>query len=377
MKNKLILLMFVGMVSSTIGCAPRVRIHKAPGPTDKGIRYYRPKPYLKIEPINTSTAVTSNNTTRVTTTPGDEFVSISLEYLPDFSEEYSINVTPGLGSATVSVGLENGWNLQTINQELDSQFNENVAALSNLAGSLGSLNVPTSGGDKGDSLGPPAGSTQKFVVPATNVPIGYYESVISADSCGKKRLFGWRYIGFLPFASCPTDMCGSAKLHCQDSPSPLFGLVFENGVMTFKRMDIIPDHVQTQRVPVSTGEYTVAASSEARLRPFVFAVERKILEEYGSQGFVDATLSDDGTEVILDITMRDAEKAEGLDLNSLLKNIATDDLVDTALEELGYPTPRFNRVLGLPPNAEEDADSEESDNDVAHLIEEYPLLSSN
>ncbi|MEM9589491.1 MAG: hypothetical protein AAGA03_19570, partial [Planctomycetota bacterium] len=32
------------------GCTPRVIVRPNPGPTDQGIRYYRPKPYLKVEP---------------------------------------------------------------------------------------------------------------------------------------------------------------------------------------------------------------------------------------------------------------------------------------------------------------------------------------
>ena len=32
------------------------------------------------------------------------------------------------------------------------------------------------------------------------------ESVINPDATGKKRMWGWRYVGFAPFNSCPTDI---------------------------------------------------------------------------------------------------------------------------------------------------------------------------
>ena len=34
---------------------------------------------------------------------------------------------------------------------------------------------------------------------ATNIPFGFYEAVIARDPKGKKQLYGWRYVGFMPF----------------------------------------------------------------------------------------------------------------------------------------------------------------------------------
>ena len=80
-----------------------------------------------------------------------------------------------------------------------------------------------------------AGATHQFYVRASNVPIGYYESVIGDDSCpGKKQLYGFRYVGFIPFGSCPINPTGSTTAGCADGSMPLFGLVFARGVMTFK-----------------------------------------------------------------------------------------------------------------------------------------------
>jgi hypothetical protein len=195
-----------------LGCAPRVIVRQSPGAEDEGIRYYRPKPYLLVTPLEKDTAASP------------DYVSIKLEYLPDFSEEYSIDVRPGLGLADVSVSLEDGWNLVSINQKLDSQTDENIKATAELLKSVGGLAVPTSGLQ---STGHPVAQ-----VPAHNVPLGYYEGVIGKNRYGKKQLFGFRYIGFLPFQACPIDLCGSSAAACDSCM--LYGLTFDSGVMTFK-----------------------------------------------------------------------------------------------------------------------------------------------
>ena len=64
------------------GCLlPRTTVVSNPGPRDKGIRFYRPKPYLLVKP---------------TRYEEEKYVTLSLEYLPDFSEEYSIRIRSGL-----------------------------------------------------------------------------------------------------------------------------------------------------------------------------------------------------------------------------------------------------------------------------------------
>ena len=101
MRHNLLAVLVLTTGIMTFGCTPRLRVRQSPGPKDTGIRYYRPKPYLRIEPASSVVAEGK----KITQTPSDEFVSISMEYLPDFSEEYSIEVCPGLGSANVTVGL--------------------------------------------------------------------------------------------------------------------------------------------------------------------------------------------------------------------------------------------------------------------------------
>jgi hypothetical protein len=151
-----------------------------------------------------------------------QHVAISLEYLPDFSEEYSIHVRSGLGSANVQVTLADGWNLTQINQNLDSQTDEILKALSEVAGKIPAAGFAGEG---------------RMVVKSSNVPLGYYEAVIGLDPLGRKQLYGWRYTGFLPFAHCPMDGAGLDCFHCGEVPSPLFGLVFRDGTLTFCRLD--------------------------------------------------------------------------------------------------------------------------------------------
>lgn len=317
------------------GCTPRVRVRQNPGPQDTGIRYYRPKPYLKIEPAGVS--VTEGKKTTVT--PSDEFVSITLEYLPDFSEEYSIDVRPGLGVAEVSIGLQDGWNLTSINQTLDSQFDENVEAIAALTKAASGF-VPT-----GKSIGTPEGSSQRFVVAATNVPLGYYESVISRDGCGRKRLYGWRYVGFLPFAACPTDMCGSQHLACSSVPSELFGLVFEQGAMVFRRLDAIDPVGSTTRQVVQTGGFVTGPLTQEKVVALVNAVRRAILENEGLESKVDATLVDQAMTVRLSIELLGSPDKRTR-RESLIRDVLSHEAVEVGLSELGDPMPSF-QISGL------------------------------
>ena len=201
-----------------IGCTPRVIVRAHPQPGDRGIRFYRPKPYLKVEPAEV--AIDKNQTSIV---PG--VVRISLVYMPDFSEEYAIDVRSGLGIANVGIKLQDGWNLTEISQELDSQTDENTKAFASLLSAVGDV-VPTSSG--GDRTVVPS-----FTVPARNVPIGFYESIIGLDARGCKRLYGFRYVGFVPFSGCPLNMGGSQPACCDDPNSGLYGLSFVDGQMVF------------------------------------------------------------------------------------------------------------------------------------------------
>ena len=230
-------------LSFSLGCAPRTIVRKNPCDSDPGIRFYRPKPYLLVLPGESSVRTVQTQgemaSTSTTTTPGssDRVVTLQLEYLPDFSEEYAIEVKPGVGTNQTDISLENGWNLTSVDQNLDSQTDENLNAFSDLVGAI----APALNGAVATSSSPATGNvttmkTRTFSVQATNVPLGYYESVIG-KSGGKKRLYGWRYVGFAPYLQCPADAGNSQCLDCETQG--LFGLVFRNGVMTFATLDNI------------------------------------------------------------------------------------------------------------------------------------------
>ena len=104
----------------------------------------------------------------------------------------------------------------------------------------------------------------EYVVAASNVPIGLYEAVFDTDG-GKKYLKGWRYVGFSalgggspigvdqscargpnspgwggPDGSAPGCPAPGAS---SSIPGPLYGLVFFNGVMTFRQLDEIANNM--------------------------------------------------------------------------------------------------------------------------------------
>lgn len=216
--------MMLVMTWGLVGCAPRVCVTPNPGPDAGGIRYYRPKPYLKVTP-----ALVPSGRDEAEVFPN--MVTVTLEYLPDFAEEYAIDVRSGLGIANVAIKLEDGWNLTEISQELDSQTDENIAAAADLIKAVGGV-VPTR-----DT----SSEREGFTVQATDVPLGYYEAVISRGPDGRKRLYGFRYLGFFPYEPCPLSMGGAASACCYDPMATLYGLTFDDGRMVFRPLTTMRD----------------------------------------------------------------------------------------------------------------------------------------
>ncbi len=241
--SQVVCLVFALFFLLQTGCTPRVIVRAHPQPSDRGIRYYRPKPYLKVEPAEVAV-----DKTQTKLLPG--MVRLSLVYLPDFSEEYAIDVRSGLGIANVGIKLQDGWNLTEISQELDSQTDENTKAVASLLSAVGDV-LPTSAG---------SGTTPQvsFTMPARNVPLGFYESIIGRDNRGCKRLYGFRYVGFVPFSACPLDMSGQASGCCNDPLSQLYGLSFVEGQMAF-----IPLAELEQRPVSTTTSATTTAAAAA------------------------------------------------------------------------------------------------------------------
>ena len=222
----------VALVGVTTGCSTMrpssIQVVKDPDPRSDGIRFYRPKPYLLITPAD----------------PTGRMVSMKLDYLPDYGEgEYLVKVR---GNAKVA--LKDGWNLVGVNTEGPPPEP-----------------APPAGA-------PPAAPDSKLppiVVAATNVPIGYYESVV--EPVGSRKVFrGWRYVGFgvlgggtdpgdprLPICGhtgCPPTNSNGQACRNPAMPQPVFGLVSVNGVMTFREIGEIamnngcPFYVETPSV---------------------------------------------------------------------------------------------------------------------------------
>ncbi len=188
------------------GCSS-VTVIKNPAAQDTGIRYWRPKPYLLVTPADAT----------------GRMVKLKMEYLPDYSEEFSIHPQ---GKKPPQVQLKDGWNLVAVGGPAPPPEKPEEAAL---------------------PAASPAGDPMKlpeYVVAATNIPIGYYESVF--DGVGtKKHLKGWRYVGMTPMGGGLPN--GGTTPGCPPTPAtalpgPLYGMVFFNGVMTFRQLDEIANH---------------------------------------------------------------------------------------------------------------------------------------
>lgn len=271
----------IALLQCSTGCT-RVDVRKVQNDCTKGVRYYRPKPYLFIsgdlsadssdEPamsvfqsspikVQVAEAATSNSKVAlakatqppeiddIKTPPrqgGDQDlepkdvpsyqglskISMKLEYLPDFSEEYAINFKPGFGSGNLNLSLENGWNLTSLSAETDQQTDEIIGSIGSLLPSLGlAAKQAKSAGDQRAANAP-------STIYGSNVPFGFYEAVIACDPQGRKQLYGWRYVGFLPFQSCPVQPQGGQQVCCDTQD--IYGLVFVNGVLQFQRIHEVP-----------------------------------------------------------------------------------------------------------------------------------------
>lgn len=220
-----LLLVIATGLGTLVGCSPRTVVKKNPGPTDTGVRYYRPKPYLMVKP-----AVNRNGE------PIPGYFSLETTMLPDFSEEYSIHIRSGLGSNKTTLTLQDGWNLTQLNVDVDSQTDEKLRAMAEVM-----KGIPTS--EAG------FGSPQRIEVRGTNVPLGLYESILVHDGC-QKRLHGFRYVGFLPFAGGGCDPVIGFDAGGDDS---IYGLVFDKtaNVMEFKSLQEVRGN-RPQRDVVST-----------------------------------------------------------------------------------------------------------------------------
>ncbi len=135
MSRKLFLL--TGLMFVVAGCASvDIKRITRDSPYTEGLRFYRPYPYLLI---------TSNE---------DKSLVGKIVYLPSKNEEYTIKVSPGVGSVDAKFTLENGWNLTEYGATEDAKTADIITALaSSLAGIPKSGEVATAAATQ-EGLGP-------------------------------------------------------------------------------------------------------------------------------------------------------------------------------------------------------------------------------
>lgn len=251
----------------------RVIVKKDPGSHDRGFRFNRPKPYLFIGPADAEAKKSdsgssakgggtgsgseegeeqeqikvegqikiSGNMNAKQPAPDNLFtkVVIEIKYLPDYNEEYSVKLTPGIGQGKLEFKLDDGWNLTSVGIQTDQRLPELISSIASLVSAV------KPGGKAGGAPTPSStAKTQsedksKYLVDTRrDVPLGFYEPVIVVDEHGCKKMFGWRYVGFLPFTGCPVTPCiRSTPVDCD--PTQLWGLIVADGSLKFDTLDNI------------------------------------------------------------------------------------------------------------------------------------------
>ncbi|WP_029349885.1 hypothetical protein [Bosea sp. 117] len=121
------------------GCTS-VDVRRVTDPDQTGIRYWRPQVLLVKQ--------------QTTDKEGNRKCEFATLTLPDRSEEYAININAGLGSANVTPELHDGWRLDKMAANLDSQTDENLNAVANLVKAAGSLTPKASGVNRAGGAAP-------------------------------------------------------------------------------------------------------------------------------------------------------------------------------------------------------------------------------
>ncbi|QDT53014.1 hypothetical protein Pan44_10290 [Caulifigura coniformis] len=205
----------MGLCVFTAGCA-KTSIRRLQCENDEGVRFYRSKPYLQIEPAESA----------------PDHVKLSIAYLPDFTEEYVVKQCVGFGTNNTTVTLFENGTLQTLNADVDSKVTELLGQVPGLAGAFG---APTAAAG-----GPSKCADFSMTVKGYRVPLGLYEAVVSPGPDCRKRLYGWRYVGFMPFSQCPTESGGLCQTNCH--ADVLFGLVSTGDGFEFCSLPDLASH---------------------------------------------------------------------------------------------------------------------------------------
>ncbi|MBN2588933.1 MAG: hypothetical protein JXA96_03650 [Sedimentisphaerales bacterium] len=113
MIKKIFLIAIMSLVLT--GCAG-VTVTKITPKNDKsakGIRYYRPWPYLLVsQDVNDASSL-----------------NITTVYLPNIKENYAINTKSGLGKLDATITLEDGWKLTQYSDKTDTKIPETIQAI--------------------------------------------------------------------------------------------------------------------------------------------------------------------------------------------------------------------------------------------------------
>lgn len=96
-----------------LGCARVTVTHVQAGDRSPGVHFVRPRPYLLVS------------------SQGKDLKSEIL-WLPDLSQEYTVNLESGLGKANLNLKLKDGWMLTELGGETDTKFPETATAFGNV-----------------------------------------------------------------------------------------------------------------------------------------------------------------------------------------------------------------------------------------------------
>lgn len=110
----------------TITSCATYNVHKAKNSSEAGIRFYQPRPYLMVKE------------------GADKGLVYDVIYLPDYSNEYIVKKKGFIGTANVTIKLENGWNVTDFGSTYDSKTPETLTALAGLLPALMSSNAANS-----------------------------------------------------------------------------------------------------------------------------------------------------------------------------------------------------------------------------------------
>ncbi len=102
--------------------------HQVDKNAPKGLRFYRPHPYLVV---TRSVKKTDKVTETVCTS--------RIEYLPELEDAYVIELKPWLGTVDAKFKFEDGWKLTEYGQISDARIPETINAISGLIGAIGPL----------------------------------------------------------------------------------------------------------------------------------------------------------------------------------------------------------------------------------------------